>query len=516
MNIAIKDTTFRDGLQHGGIEATEIPEILKAIKAIDQLGVRYHEVGFAISSNGDQERIRAALELKLNGQVAAFGRTHPADVAALIDLDMPVGVLVGKTRSGDVLNALNISLDQNLLLIHDSVSALAKKNRIVIYDAEHAFQAFLEGNADYALRTLKTAINAGASYVVLCDTNGKMMPRQVAEVLQWVAEAGLRLEYLGVHMHNDRGRAVANAEAALECGIGLVEGTIGGFGERNGNMDLCTFIPNAHLDYGFEIVPERLEKLTRTYLLVCDVLNVVPAPDKPWVGSNAFYTEAGMHQSGHNRLPGSYFHANPALVGNHAGVGVTGNSGKANISSKALEFGLEIPAKQLNLIAKAHQTLVDNGGDFGLADASFYLWLLKQLDRIPKGLPEFVSFRAIVEKDKKSDVATEASLRLIIDGEPKLFNADGDGPINALDEVLRRTLRRRYPDLMHVKLDDFKVRIVDSGRGTAAKVRVRISFTDGEKSWTTMAVHENIIQASWEALWDGYIYKLIVNGNGQM
>ncbi len=513
MEVILKDTTFRDGIQQRGIEATEIPEVLRAIKAIDNLGIHYHEVGFAVSDEASRERIRAACCLDLQGKISAFGRTHRSDVQALIDLKVPVGTLVGKTRSNDAVNGLRVDLDRNLSLISESVSALVSSGIEVIYDAEHAFQAFLEDDSSYALQTLEAALVAGAKWLVLCDTNGKMKPTDISEVLNMVKDY-IPIEQIGIHTHNDRGRAIANAEIALSFGIGLFEGTIGGFGERTGNMDLCNFMANAHFDFNVEnISPSHLKVLRQTYLFICDVLNTTPQPNLPWVGENAFYTEAGMHQSGNARIQGNYFHADPEIVGNKEEVGVTNQSGRANLSTKASEFGFDIQGEQLDEVARVYQKLVDFGGDFGLADASFYLWLLRQIKKMPENLPEFVYFRAIVEKKANQEVTTEASLRLRIKGERKLFNADGDGPVNALDEVLRRTLRRRYPDLMHVRLNDFKVRIVDSGRGTAAKVRVRISFIDGIKSWTTMAVHENIIEASWEALWDGYMYKLVVNGS---
>jgi 2-isopropylmalate synthase len=511
--LVYKDTTFRDGLQGKGVDATDIQEVLRAIQAIDRLGVSYHEVGFAVANSGSRERIRQACEMSLSGKVAAFGRTHLDDVSAMIELKVPAGTLVGKTRRTDAEQALRLSPHDNLTLIGKSISALVEAGIEVIYDAEHAFQAFVEDDKAYALKTLEVAKSAGAKWIVLCDTNGKSTPGQIAAVLNMIAPH-IPVSRLGIHTHNDRGRAVACAEAALSCGIGLVEGTIGGFGERTGNMDLCTFMANAFFDHHVHsISASQLRQLTSVYFLVCDVLNLTPSSNMPWVGPDAFYTEAGMHQSGLTRQPGSYFHADPASVGNHSSVGVTGQSGKANIESKAAEFGVEVVSAELKQLAREHQVLVDEGGDFGLADASFHLWLLRQLGRVPEQLPTFLSFRAIIEKQAEGSVATEASLRLLIDGKPKLYNADGDGPVNALDEVLRRTLRRRFPELMHVRLGDFRVRIVDSGRGTAAKVRVRITFTDGTKTWTTMAVHENIIEASWNALWDGYLYKLIVNGN---
>ncbi len=516
--LVLKDTTFRDGIQGEGVEPTELGEVMRAIQAIDELGIAYHEVGFATASGIIKERIEAACRLKLQGKVCAFGRTHPLDVVTLmglcVDHGLPVGVLVGKSRERDAKISLGKSTEENLAMIHNFVKDLVEAGLEVIYDAEHFFQAWFESEDDYnyAFATLKAAADAGASWLVLCDTNGKMTPAKIISAVKEVKERlpGVKL---GIHTHNDRGRAVANAEAAFEAGVELVEGTIGGVGERTGNMDLCSFIPNAVFDLGAQ-EPLALEKLCQTYLLVCDVLNIAPRRDLPWVGSSAFYTEAGMHQCGLYRDPGSYFHANPVAVGNEARVGVTDQSGRANLVSKAREFGIEIPPNQLAEIAKAHQELVDEGANFGTADASLYLFLLRQLGR----LPEFFRF---VELELRSDIKpgagvdSQAVLRLTIGDKKQLHVADGDGPVNAADEALRRTLRGFYPELDQIRLTDFKVRMVDA-RGSASKVRVLIDFTDGKKSWTTMGVSDNIEQAAWQALWDSYTYKLVVNGTSPL
>jgi len=253
-----------------------------------------------------------------------------------------------------------------------------------------------------------------------------------------------------------------------------------------------------------------LESLTSVYNLVCDVVNRTPQQHTPWVGSSAFYTEAGMHQSALNRSEQNYLHADPNLVGNRTRVGVTDQSGRSNFEAKALEMGVVIPPEKMEALSEAYLNQVKVGADFGLADASFYLFLLRQLDRLPQFF-EVINFRLIDEKESGQPITSQAVLRTKIGETVKLEVSDGDGPVNAFDEVLRRTLRRSYPELMQTRLTNFTVRIVDSIRGTAAKVRVRITFSDGRKSWTTMAVHENILEAAWEALIDGYRYKLVVN-----
>lgn len=509
----IKDTTFRDGVQSEKVEAGNPKEVLRAIQAIDKLGVAYHEVGFALASEAIRNVIRAAMKLGLQGKVAAFGRTHADDVAAIQELKVPVAVLVGKTRLVDATEVIHqSSADDNLGLIRNSVGALVQAGLEVIFDAEHFFQAFFEDDQNHALNCLEEALAAGANWIVLCDTNGVMTPAKIMEAVNAVKER-IPVGKLGIHTHNDRGRAVANAEAAWICGVKLIEGTIGGVGERTGNADLCTLIPNLVTDYGASGVnPEQLARLTETFLLVSDILNVTPASDTPWVGASAFFTAAGMHQSGNNRKAGNYLHADPAIVGNRARVGVTDQSGMANLVSKAREFGIEIPADQIAQVASAFQELVDTGGGFGLADASFHLFLLRQLGELTVPF-EFVEFKTTVTKKAGSPVSAQAIIRLMIHGEQKLDIADGDGPVHALDQVFRRMIKRRFPELLKVRLEDFHVRIIDAWRGTAARTRVRIEFTDGTKSWTTIGLGEDIIEASWEALLEGYTYKLVVNGH---
>lgn len=514
--LVLKDTTFRDGVQGKGAEATVLSEALEAIKAIDALGIRFHEVGFIGANDAVDQRIRAACQLDLSGQICAFGRTHQTDVSKLIamqqEVGLPVGVLVGKSRTRDAEKALGIGPEQNLGLITESVSALKAAGLQVIYDAEHFFDGFYNDDRQYALLTITTALSAGADWIVLCDTNGAMTPAAVANTIRLVKLQNVPVERLGIHTHNDRGRAVANAEAALAGGVCLFEGTIGGVGERVGNMDLCTFIPNAVLDYGATgVSPEQLVCLRQTWVLVCDVLNVTPRGNTPFVGSDAFRTEAGMHASGEVRDPGGYLHCDPSRVGNQARFDVTDQSGWSNLAIKAKEFGLVITTDQVKQIARAHQQLVDSGWNFGSADASLYLFFLGQLDRLPV-LLEVQQRRIIDEWISGQQKQSEATMRLIVKGRFEYGGKDGRGPVNALDNALRDILCRQYPELVVVELTDFKVRTVDS-RGTASRVRVLIQFSDGSKTWRTTAVHEDIIEASWKALLDGYLFKLVANGH---
>ena len=509
MNLEILDTTFRDGVQGRGVEVTNINDALHAIKAIDDLGVKYLELGFASSNFSAQERIRKALELNLKAKVTAFGRTHATDVQAILDLKVPAGVLVGKVRLRDVEKSLLKSAQENLDLIQESIKRLVDNNIEVIFDAEHYFQAFFEDDGKYALQVLKTARDAGATRLVLCDTNGKMTPEKVVEAVQEAAKH-VPLEMLGIHTHNDRGRALANAEAAWKAGVRHFQGVIGGFGERTGNLDLTAFIPNMCLDYGAQGVDEnQLKNLTQIYLKVCDSVNAVPDAKKPYVGESAFYTEAGMHESGQQRDPGSYLHTDPGIFGNYVTTGITEQSGKSNLLSKAKELNIEIPEDKVNEIAKDYQNLVDEGINFGLADASFHLFLLKELGRLPEYFK--VNIWQILNKQEVGEGSECVdSLKINIHGQEKWLNASGDGPVNALDNVLRQSLNGYTEKIDHLKLVDFSVRTVDAFRGTAAKVRVLIQFSDGQHTWETVGVKENIEEASWEALLNGYIYKLAV------
>jgi 2-isopropylmalate synthase len=513
--LTLKDTTFRDGLQNEKIEITNIEDALKAIKAIDNLGIKYHEVGFVTANKNIQKLIKAACNLELSGKVCAFGRTHPDDIKLLIELhktaDLQTAVLVGKTRKRDAQLVLRKSPKENLLLIKNSIKKLVQSGLEVIYDGEHFFQAFWEDDLSYCLKTIETAFKAGASWIVLCDTNGKMNPEKIAKAIRKTKEI-VPIENLGIHTHNDRGRAVINAETAWLEGVRLIEGTIGGVGERCGNMDICTFLPNIFFEYKAEgITKEQLKNLTPTYLTICDILNISPSKSKPWVGNSAFYTEAGMHQSGLIRDKGNYWHIYPECVGNRSRVGLSEQSGRANLYAKAKGFGISIPEDKINRIAKNYKELINEGANFGMADASFHLFLLRELNLMPKFF-EFPGFRLVIEMQKNWPIQSEASLRTIINNKRKSFIAGGDGPVNALDNALRETFLNAYPKLSSVKLVDFKVRIVDS-RGTASKVRVLITLNDKNKTWTTMAVHENIIAAAWKALLDGYIYKLVLNGD---
>jgi len=509
--VIFKDTTFRDGLQDRRAEITDLKEALEAIKKIDALGVSYHELGFLVASEGTKRRIEAACQLNLKGKVTAFGRTHPKDIEEVLKFkektNLPAVTLVGKSRKREIEISLKKKPETYLNELKEFIELLVKGGLEVIFDPEHYFQAFWEEDKSFAKEVVRLAFEAGARWIVLCDTNGKMTPEKIGEAVKETAKV-IPPKHLGIHAHNDRGRAVVNSEVAWLAGCRLIEGTIGGIGERCGNADLCTLMANLFFDYKAKgIKPENLKKLTETYLFVSDVLNIPPNLNHPWVGRLAFYTEAGIHQSGLERLKGSYWHILPEMVGNKSWVGISDQSGKANLKSKAKEFGLEIKDSQLEKIAKKHQELADQGVNFGMAEASLYLFFLRELGKLPRQF-ETKGFRVLVEKIEDWPVLSEASLKIKLNGLAKTSIDTGDGPVHALDNALRKSLSENFPEIKEVKLTDFKVSIVNA-KGTASTVRVLITFEDKKENWTTLGVDENILVAAWKALSDGYLYKLV-------
>ncbi|MDP3724957.1 MAG: alpha-isopropylmalate synthase regulatory domain-containing protein [Nanoarchaeota archaeon] len=507
--VQFHDCTWRDGLQGGSVEATNIRDVKKAIQAVDSLGVHIHELGFAIHGGG-AERIRMALGMGLRGKVAAFGRTRPEDIEAIIKLGVPVGVLVGKSRVRDAERALRMRPEQNLRLIEKSVRTLAQNGVEVIYDAEHAFDGF-QNEASYVMETLQTARDAGASCLVLCDTTGGMMPEQIAV---WTREVVENFPYaeVGFHGHNDCGLGVANAQAAFQNGATVLQGTFLGTGERCSNTDLSILMPNLVLKLGASgVSAESLKNLTQAMETVASALNISVPENHPWVGRNAFFTSAGMHASGDERDPGSYHHVRPEIIGNHSYTGVSDQSGKANVVKRARELGIEIPENRVEDIMRKFGDLATRGMNFNLATASFEMFLRRELYGIPQHL-KFLRWRLHIERVKGSEVETEASLLFLIrdDESPqKLHNADGDGPVNALEKALKRTLKKRYPFVESIRITDFRVRMLERQKGSASTVRVICEFSNDDELWEVIAVHENIIEACWLALWDGYLYKIL-------
>jgi len=503
------DTTFRDGDQTPKAGVTSIQDALKAVIAISKLGVTYLELGFADSHNGNQHLIQQALTLKLPVKIAAFGRTHPNDVKNILALGVPVGVLVGKTRFRDVSKSLKEDPVAYLQKINDFIKILVNAGIEVIFDAEHAFDAWLNDDRNYAGKILLTALEAGANWVVLCDTNGGVNYERTKQVITEVSKL-IPLDRLGVHFHNDRGRAVALSELAWRLGINHIQGTIGIIGERTGNASLAALIANLVCEKQEinNISLTQLKGFCSAYQLVCQALNITPNPFEPWVGKDAFASESGMHVDGHTKDPGSYFHADPEIVGNKARIGLSGKSGAANLIKIAKEMGLIIPKETAKKLMLDLKPLMAKGKDLGLAPASLYLWLLAKLNRLPS-LPKFKKMRVWDEKIGKQAIQSEASLDITVDGKKMLVNAEGDGAVDALNQALRKILLPNFPFLKKVRLIDFRPEIFHLELGTAAKVRIIATFTDSEETWIVMGVNEDFLEASWEALLDAYLYRIV-------
>jgi len=506
--LSILDTTFRDGAQSPLVETVELKDSLECLKLLDELELDYLEVGFAASNNGDAERIRQAIKLGLKTKIAAFGWATLETVEQMTALNVPVAVLVAKSRKRDVAVSLRQDPEEYLDTVARSVKMLVERGIEVILDAEHAFQAINEDDQKFALRLFKKCWQAGARWIVLCDTNGKSSVKLAASAIRIAAKA-IPLETLGVHFHNDRGRAIALAETAYQLGVRHIQGVFGGFGERAGNTDLSILIANLCQDFDCtNFSPEVLAKFTAAYRKLCEILNIVPDPCHPWVGKDAFFTKAGIHASGEKRDPGSYLHADPGLVGNCTKFGLSDISGKTNLLIKAKEMGVETPEEKLPELARRYKELADSGIIFERAEASFYLWLLRELNlfEIPLAFVSWqVSDKCFPNRD--GDIS-EVNLAMSVEGEDRFSSAYGAGPVNALEKALRRILCEKFPDIGPVKLMGFTLKTLGMQEGSAAVVRILCDFTDGSDIWTSIGANEDFLRAAWQALLDGYCYKL--------
>lgn len=514
--VEIYDTTLRDGAQTEGISFS-VKDKIAITQKLDELGVKFIEGGWPGSNPKDMEYFKKVKKLRLkNSKVIAFGSTRRPEIKAgfdknlraLITSEMDVLTIFGKSWDLHVQKVLRTSLPENLNMIYDSISYLRKKGRRVIFDAEHFFDGYIS-NPEYALQTLRVAKEAGADLIVLCDTNGGMIPSQIKAIISELKEK-LNLK-LGIHAHNDSGMAVANSITAVEEGCLQVQGTINGYGERCGNADLCAVIPNLKLKLGIDCISnEQLRLLTEVSYYVGEIANMRLAENQPYVGSSAFSHKGGVHINAVIKEPRTYEHIPPEVVGNRRKLLISELSGKTSIVIKAKEFGFEL-AKDREVTRKLHkllQELEHQGYHFEAAEGSFQLLLKKELGKF-KDFFELEGFRVIVERRKNEELLSEATIKLRVNRQPEYTVAEGDGPVNALDRALRKALHKFYPVLADMRLSDFKVRVLDEKAGTAAKVRVLIQSQDIEESWNTIGVSENIIEASWEALVDSIEYKLM-------
>ncbi len=511
------DTTLRDGSQAEGVSFS-LEDKLKITEMLDKLGIHYVEGGWPGSNPKDIEYFKSVQNLKLNQiKVAAFGSTRhkkykaeeDPNLIALIESNTPVVTIFGKSWDFHAKEALKVSLDENLKMIEESIKFLKSKNREVIYDAEHFFDGY-KSNPEYALKTLEAALNGGADNLTLADTNGGTITSELAEIIDEVKKRFPDIA-LGIHAHNDSELAVANSIVAVEKGVELVQGTINGIGERCGNANLCSIIPNIELKLGINVLePEQLKMLTKVSKLVFELANLIPNEKLPYVGKSAFAHKGGIHVSAIQRNPKTYEHINPELVGNKRRVLISELSGKSNVIYKLRELGIEtseidIPEK----LVKEIKRLEHEGYYFEGAEASFEL-LIKKAKGEYKPLFNLKDYRLIIEREEE-EIISEATVKLEINGKEYHTVAEGNGPVNALDMALRKALIEEYPEIKEIKLVDYKVRVLGGKDGTAAKVRVLIESKAGNRYWATVGVSENIIEASWRALVESFEYFILTN-----
>jgi 2-isopropylmalate synthase len=502
--VSIYDTTLRDGMQGEGMSLSA-DEKVRVAHALDGLGVHLIEAGFP-ASNPKEEALFELLSRESfeSVEIAGFGMTRRRDVKAeqddalrlLADSFAPVCTLVGKTWSLHLEKVIQVDPEENLRMIADSVGFLALQGKRVIYDAEHFFDAFRD-DPDYALRCLRAAADAGAECVTLCDTNGSSLPAQVSAATARVVAELIALVQVGIHTHDDAGCGVANSLVAVEAGARLVQGTMNGYGERCGNANLISIIPALELKLGMESIGrERLERLTETAHFVDELCNVTPNPNQPYVGANAFAHKGGMHVAGVNRDARTFEHVDPGEVGADRRVLVSELSGKGTVQARA-----DVDDLTAARVVDRVKELESRGYQFEAADGSFDLLIRKETGEY-EPLFRLESWRAIVEKREDGRVETEATIKIWVDGERFVRTAEGNGPVNALDMALRAAIGERYPHLRDMELVNFKVRILDERKGTGAVTRVLLDTTDGQDTWGSIGVSENIIEASWDALVD--------------
>lgn len=515
-DVFIYDTTLRDGAAREGVSFS-IEDKIKVLRHLDAFGVHYVEGGYPASNPKDSEFFGAAAGLKLeNSRLVAFGSTRRAMVSASRDKELkalvssgaPAVCVFGKAWDFQVKKALRISLDENLFMVAESVKYLKKKGLEVLFDAEHFFDGYKE-NPRYALDTVSAAADAGADWVVLCDTNGGTLPHEVATI---VRDVHLKIAApVGIHAHNDCDCGVANSLAAVREGARMVQGTINGYGERCGNANLCSVIPDLALKMNVDCVSrDNLAGLTDLAHYVSEVANLTPDGHQPFVGMSAFTHKGGMHASAVSREPRTYEHIRPELVGNTQRIVVSELSGKSTIMTKAGELGIDLAddPDRLADILKSIKQLEHSGFQFEAADGSFEIMIRKALGTHSQFF-RLESFRVIMEKREDGKVMTEATVKIHVADRRIVATGEGNGPVNALDNAVRLAIGESFPALEDIKLTDYKVRVLDEKKGTAAVTRVLIETSDGEKSWGTIGVSENIIEASWQALVDSIEYGLI-------
>lgn len=514
--VLIYDTTLRDGTQGEGISLS-VDDKLKIALRLDQFGVHYIEGGWPGSNPKDMEFFQRAKELPLtSSKITAFGSTRRQGISAdqdenlrkLLESGVSTAAIFGKTWDFQVTHALNATLEENLAMIFDSVQFLKSHGLEVIFDAEHFFDGY-KANPDYALETLKKAEEGGADWIVLCDTNGGTLPHEVETIVAAVHRA--LTTPIGVHCHNDSECAVANTLAAVRAGARQVQGTMNGYGERCGNANLISIIPNLQLKLGYFCVKEeQLGSLTSLSRYIHEIANVVPPNNQPFVGMSAFAHKGGMHVSAILKCPETYEHLAPDRVGNHRRVLVSELSGQSNLLYKAQELNIDLDKSTpvSKRIIQKIKKMEHEGYQYEGAEASFELLLREELGEVPEFFA-LESLKILVEKTADSAINSMAIVKVRVFDEVIHAAAEGNGPVNALDNALRKALESFYPEIQDMQLTDYKVRVLDEKGATAAKVRVLIESSNGKKQWNTVGVSTNIIEASWQALCDSIRYLLL-------
>ncbi|MGC8470712.1 MAG: citramalate synthase [Acidimicrobiales bacterium] len=517
-HVDIFDTTLRDGSQQEGLSLT-VDDKLRVAEQLDHLGVAYVEGGWPGANPKDDEFFaRARTELHLStATLVAFGSTRRAGVRAqddqvlgrLVAAGAPVVCIVAKSWDRHVEEALRTTLDEAVSMVGDSVRHLREHGLRVFLDAEHFFDGWRH-DRDFALRVLEAAEQAGAEALVLCDTNGGSLPEQVGEAVADVRRA--TSTQLGIHCHNDTGCAVANSLTAVEAGVTQVQGCVNGYGERAGNADLSAVIPNLSLKLGIRTVPaDRLQRLTPVAHHIAELVNIAPSSQQPYVGASVFAHKGGLHASAVARRRDLYEHIDPELVGNGTRVVVSEMAGRATLAMKAAELGLDLDGQALGQVLDELKRLEHEGYHFEVADGSLEL-LLRRAGGWAEDFFEVESFRVITDHRDAApgeDLTTEATVKVHVGEDRIVATAEGNGPVNALDAALRQAIEPRFPALRRVRLTDYRVRVLDTGKGTGAVTRVLVDTADDTRTWTTIGVSENIIEASWQALYDAVVYALV-------
>ncbi len=518
-DLEIYDTTLRDGSQQEGISLT-VSDKLRIASLLDDLGVGYIEGGWPGANPKDDEFFkRAKSELDLGtATLTAFGSTRrprgsvtgDPQLHALLEAETEIICIVGKSWDYHVKEALRADLDEGIAMVGESIAYLEQHDRRVFFDAEHFFDGYA-ANPEFSLAVLRAALDAGAERLVLCDTNGGRLPGEITTTLDAV-QAALPAAELGVHFHNDAGCAVASSLAAVDRGVRQVQGCINGYGERTGNADLSTVIPDLVLKMGIPVLDgERLQQLSPISHHIAEVVNVSLDPHSPYVGTSAFTHKAGLHTSALARRPDAYEHQSPVEVGNHTRMVVSELSGKATIVQKAAELGIEVTDEHVTTVLDEIKRMEHQGYHFEAADGSFEL-LVREATGWSHDYFALESFRVFTERRASEEIVAEATVKMVVKGERVVTTGEGNGPVNALDAALRAALQVHYPQVADLRLTDYRVRVLDSTESTGATVRVFLETSDGVDAWGSIGVHPNVIEASWEALVDGIVVGLLRAG----